>query len=77
MNDRVGQCQDKQPEWPQDLAVTIGLALKGFFGEEAFENILSDCREQAVTDLEEVVNDIELDGCLATDPMVHPAGVKF
>ena len=76
MDEVIGQGENEEPEGAEDLAAAVGLAFEGFFGEEAFQDVLAEGGEEAVANFEDVVDHVELDGSLASDAVVHSAGVE-
>lgn len=72
----VSESQEKHPDWTDDFAASVGFPFERLFGEEAFQNILTECREEAIAYFKHVVDNVELDGSLTTNRVVHTAGVK-
>jgi hypothetical protein len=51
VDDIVGEGKREHEEGAEDFAPAVGVAVEGFFGEEAFEDVLTKGGEEAVADL--------------------------
>ncbi len=73
----VRQREEEHAEREQNLGSARRVPRQRLGAEEALENVLPDGGEQAVADLEDVEDDVELNGRLRADKVVHAAGVEL
>lgn len=77
MDDVINQGEDEHSHGSKDFGASVCVAFEGLVGEEAFEDILSQGRKEFVEDFKDVEYNIEFDGCLTSDAMVHSTGVQL